>query len=59
MLEIRRGFVPTAEGRTLAGYASVFGRASLPLLDARGREFTEYVERGAFEIGRASCRERV
>jgi HK97 family phage prohead protease len=48
MLEIRRGFVPTAEGRTLSGYASVFNRASLPLLDARGREFTEYVERGAF-----------
>ena len=50
MLEIRRGLnVVEATGRRLVGYASVFNRPSLPLQDSRGREFTEFVNRGAFE----------
>jgi len=49
LLEIRRGLnVVEATGRTLVGYASVFNRPSLPLQDSRGREFTEFVNRGAF-----------
>jgi HK97 family phage prohead protease len=48
MLEIRRVSRIAAEGRTLAGYASVFNRPSLPLTDSRGREFTEFVNAGAF-----------
>jgi len=48
-LEIRRGInVVEATGRRLVGYASVFDRPSLPLTDSRGREFTEFVNRGAF-----------
>ena len=49
MLEIRRGLNVEATGRRLVGYASVFNRPSLPLQDSRGREFTEFVNRGAFE----------
>lgn len=48
MLEIRRVSRVAAEGRTLAGYASVFDRPSLPLTDSRGRQFTEFVNAGAF-----------
>lgn len=48
MLEIRASFAPIAEGRTLSGYAAVFNRPSRPLNDARGRPFTEFVNRGAF-----------
>ena len=48
MLEIRRVSRIATEGRTLAGYASVFDRPSLPLSDSRGRQFTEFVNAGAF-----------
>jgi HK97 family phage prohead protease len=48
MLEIRRVSRIATEGRTLAGYASVFDRPSLPLTDSRGRQFTEFVNAGAF-----------
>lgn len=48
MLELRKAVEIRAEGRTLSGYAAVFDRPSLPLTDARGRQFTEFVNRGAF-----------
>lgn len=47
-LELRRLAQVETEGRTLSGYAAVFDRPSLPLTDRRGREFTEYINRGAF-----------
>lgn len=48
MLEVRRLAQVETEGRTLSGYAAVFDRPSRKLVDSRGREFTEFVNRGAF-----------
>lgn len=48
MLELRRLAQVETAGRTLSGYAAVFDRPSRKLIDSRGREFTEFVNRGAF-----------
>lgn len=48
MLELRRIAEVQTSGRTLSGYAAVFDAPSRPLLDHRGRQFTEYVRPGAF-----------